>query len=47
MNRFNMPLLDVVGSTAINATFYVGFAFLSNEKQESYEFVLGSLHDIY
>jgi hypothetical protein len=47
INRFNMPLLDIMGSTAINTTFYMKFAFLSNEKQESYEFILGNLHNIY
>jgi MULE transposase domain len=42
-----MPLLDIVGSTACNSTFYVGFAFVSNEQEPSYEFVLKNLADIY
>jgi hypothetical protein len=42
-----MPLLDIMGSTATNATFYIGFAFLSDEKQESYKFALKCLQDIY
>jgi MULE transposase domain len=37
-NRFGMPLLDIVGITATNTTFYVGFAFPSDEKQPSYQF---------
>jgi hypothetical protein len=46
-NRFKMPLLDIVGVTATNKTFYVGFAFLGDEKQPSYEFVLRNLKCIY
>ena len=46
-NRYRMPLLDIVGSTACNGTFYVAFAFLSTEKQESYDFVLNNLANVY
>lgn len=35
-NWFKMPLLNVVGITSIGTTFYVGFAFLSEEKEEDY-----------
>jgi hypothetical protein len=46
-NRYKMPLLDIVGVTALNSTFYVGFGFIQDEQQASYEFVLNSLHNIY
>lgn len=46
-NRYKMPLLDIVGCNAMNSTFYVGFAFLSNERQETYEFVLNNLKTSY
>ena len=42
-----MPLLDIVGVDATNSTFYAGFAFLWNEKQDSYEFVLSYIKSIY
>jgi hypothetical protein len=46
-NRFGMPLLDIVGITATNTAFYVGFAFLSDEKQPSYELALRNLKSVY
>jgi MULE transposase domain len=46
-NRYRMPLLDIVRSTACKSTFYVSFAFVSNERESSYEFVLKNLTDIY
>jgi len=42
-NKYKMPLLDIVGSTACNKTFFAGFGFIANEKEESYEFLLGCL----
>jgi len=46
-NRYKMPLLDIVGCNAMNSTFYVGFAFVSNEQQDMYEFVLQHLKTSY
>lgn len=45
-NRYNMPLLNIVGVSSVGATFFAGFAFLQNEREESYRFALQSLRDI-
>ena len=39
-NRFRMPLLDVVGMTSFNTTFFSCFAFLKSEEKEDYEWAL-------
>ena len=35
-NRFKLPLLNIVGTTCLNTTFYIAFCFLASEVQESY-----------
>lgn len=45
-NKYKMPLLDIVGVTAMNTTYFVGFAFVSDEQQSSYEFVLRCLEAV-
>ena len=39
-NRFNSPLLDIVGFTATNSSFIIGQAFLTHEAEEDYIWVL-------
>ena len=39
-NRFQMPLLSILGITSINRTFWVAFCFLRNEKEVDYTWVL-------
>jgi MULE transposase-like protein len=34
-NCYNMPLLDIVGCNSMDSTFYIGFAFLGNEQEET------------
>ncbi len=46
-NRFKLPLLDIIGCTALNTTFYVGFCFMSQEKEEDYIWVLQNLRNLY
>lgn len=46
-NCYKMPLLDIVGCDAMNATFYIGFAFVSGEQQNTYEFILRHLKTSY
>jgi hypothetical protein len=46
-NKYKMPLLDIVGITATSATFFVGFGFIQNEQQTSYDFILRSLESVY
>jgi hypothetical protein len=42
-----MPLFNIVGVTAINTSFFVGFCFLDNEDTESFQWVLERLHELY
>jgi len=46
-NRYNMPMVDIVGVTPLNKTFFVGFGFIQSEKEPFYRFILRDLHDIY
>lgn len=46
-NRFNLPLLDIVGFTATNRSFVIGQAFLTHEEEEDYIWVLEWIRDIY
>jgi hypothetical protein len=45
-NKFNMPLLKVVGITSTYATFNVGFAFLHAENEEVYTWVLEQFSEV-
>lgn len=45
-NRYKMPMLNIVGVSSVGATFFAGFAFLQNEREESYRFALQSLIDV-
>ncbi|CAG8702825.1 5351_t:CDS:2, partial [Ambispora leptoticha] len=40
MNRFKMPLLDVVGITSFNTTFFSCFVFMKDEEEEDYLWAL-------
>ena len=42
-NRFKLPLLNIVGTTCLNTTFYIEFCFLASEVQESYIWALKQL----
>ena len=46
-NRFNLPLLDIVGCTATNRSFIIGQAFLTHEEEEDYIWVLRWIRDLY
>src|SRR6267143_4948718 len=46
-NHYKMPLLDILGCNAMNSTFYIGFAFVSDEQQNIYEFILQHLKTSY
>ncbi|XP_074293185.1 protein FAR-RED IMPAIRED RESPONSE 1-like [Silene latifolia] len=39
-NKYGMPLLDIIGISSFNKSFYAGFAFLRNEKTEDYIWAL-------
>jgi hypothetical protein len=42
-NLNNFPLLHVVGQTATNHSFSIGFCLMRNEKNESYSWALNKL----
>jgi hypothetical protein len=46
-NRFKLLLLNVVGSTCLNTTFHVAFAFLSKEDEEAYTWALTQLKELF
>nr|XP_043620091.1 PKS-NRPS hybrid synthetase cheA-like [Erigeron canadensis] len=41
-NKYNMPLLDIIGVSCFNTSFYSGFAFLEKEDEESYAWALSA-----
>ncbi|KAK6936686.1 MULE transposase domain [Dillenia turbinata] len=41
INRYKMPLLEIIGITSFNTSFYSCFVFLSKERCEDYEWALG------
>nr|KAJ0215267.1 hypothetical protein LSAT_V11C300112960 [Lactuca sativa] len=42
-NKYAMPFVEIVGVTSTNKTFNIAFAFITNEKEESYKWVLRCL----
>ena len=42
-NRFGMPLLNIMGTTSLGTTYYLGFIFLSGETEEDYLWALKEL----
>jgi hypothetical protein len=39
-NRYNMPLLHFLGTTAIDSSFSSAFAFLPSEEMEDYQWAI-------
>jgi len=46
-NRYGMSMMDIVGVTPINKTFFVGFGFIKDGMESSLTFLLENLRDIY
>jgi len=46
-NRFKLPLLRILGITALKTTYYVGFCFMAKEEREDYIWVLQNLRALY
>jgi hypothetical protein len=46
-NKYKMPLLQIIGSTALGSMFFVAFCFLSSKIAESYGFALHYLKSMY
>ena len=45
-NKFNIPLLNIVGITSTFATFNGAFAFMANETEEVYTWVLKQFSEV-
>ncbi len=45
-NCFHMPLLDILGCTGLNHTFFTAFVFLSGETEEDYSCALKMLREV-
>ncbi|KAL2902295.1 Protein FAR1-RELATED SEQUENCE 5 [Bienertia sinuspersici] len=45
-NRYNMPLVEIIGVTPCNNNFLIGYALLQNESSESYQWVLACFRNI-
>lgn len=46
-NKYNMSLCIFNGITACNKSFYIGFAFLRYEDNDSYHWMLSRIHELY
>src|SRR6266536_6056547 len=49
-NRFNMPLVNIIGMTGMNRSFFDGSMFISGEKEKDYKlvfFAIRKLYDVY
>lgn len=46
-NRYRMPMLNIIGLSPNNASFFVGLGFISNEQEESFHFILRGLQKVY
>nr|KAJ0202453.1 hypothetical protein LSAT_V11C600311600 [Lactuca sativa] len=45
-NKYHMPLLDIIGVSCFNTSFYSGFAFLEKEDEDSYIWALSAFQMI-
>lgn len=45
-NRFNLPLLHIVGTTNTHRSFTIAMCFLTNEKQDQYEWALKQVKEV-
>lgn len=46
-NLYSLPLLDIVGPASTSQTYFLAFAFIRDEKQDTYEVVLRCLAEAY
>ncbi|XP_022841839.1 protein FAR-RED ELONGATED HYPOCOTYL 3-like [Olea europaea var. sylvestris] len=46
INRYRLPLLEIVGVTSIDLTFSIAFAYLGKECEENYAWALGRLKSL-
>ena len=46
-NKYKLPLLVITGVTALNTSFYLGFAFMKAEYTSDYTWVMGQVRALY
>nr|XP_043615727.1 protein FAR1-RELATED SEQUENCE 5-like [Erigeron canadensis] len=46
-NKYKMPLLDIIGSSCFNTSFYSGFVFLETEDEENYIWALTTFKKLF
>jgi hypothetical protein len=46
-NKYKMPLLNIVGLSSFNKTFFVGFCFMKEELEPDYQWALERVKNIY
>ena len=46
-NRFNMPLLNIIGITSLGTNFWVAFCFLRNEKEGDFRWVMRCIQALF
>jgi hypothetical protein len=46
-NRFKLPLLNIVGTTCLNTTFYIAFCFIRHEDEKGFTWALSQLQSFY
>ena len=46
-NKYRMPMLVIMGHTALGTSFYIGFAFLSSDEEEDFVWMLNQLKALY
>lgn len=46
-NQYGLPLLNIVGFSSTGSTFHLGFAFMRDEKEGTYEVMLSCLAETY
>ena len=47
VNRYNMPLCQINGITALHTTFPVAYCLVSGEREEIFSWVLGQLKEVW
>ncbi len=47
INRFNMSLVNIVGMTGMNRSFFGGSMFIPGEKEKDYKFVFFAIRKLY
>ncbi len=47
INRFRIPLVNIIGMTGINRNFYTTNVFLADKKENNYDIIFSDLKNLY